>query len=119
MSSFLGAIFESFSLSIHIFNSYFNSSVSNKCIAAGFEADIRVTANVFEGVKEPINLMTGYKAITVESTNIFTNISGNKTGKNTAFTPPYSIVTLAGSAVKSDVSANAGAKLSGNICGSF
>lgn len=104
---------------IHIINSYFNSSVSNKCIAAGFEADIRVTANVFEGVKEPINLMTGYKAITVESTNIFTNISGNKTGKNTAFTPPYSIVTLAGSAVKSDVSANAGAKLSGNICGSF
>ena len=63
--------------------------------------------------------MTGLTAVTVTSGNVFTNISGNKAGKNTAFTPPYTIVTLAGSAVKADVSAGAGATFSGNICGSF
>jgi pectate lyase len=104
---------------VHIINSYFNSSVSNKCIAAGFEANIRVTANVFEGVNEPISLMTGLTAITVESNNVFTSTSGNKAGKNTAFTPPYSIVTLAASAVKADVSGGAGATFSANTCGSF
>jgi pectate lyase len=103
---------------IHIINSYFNSSVSNKCIAAGFEANIRVENNVFEGVKQPIDLMTGYTAVTAVG-NVFTNVTGNTAGSNTAFTPPYSIVTLAASAVKADISAGAGAKLSGNICGSF
>ena len=74
---------------------------------------------MFENVKTPIELMTGLTAVTVTSGNIFTNTTGNKAGKNTAFTPPYSIVTLAGSAVKADVSAGAGAKFAGNTCGSF
>jgi pectate lyase len=104
---------------IHIINSYFNSSVSNKCIAAGFEANIRVTSSVFENVNEPISIMTGLTAITVENNNIFTNITGNKAGSGTAFTPPYSIVTLAASAVKADVSGGAGATFTGNTCGSF
>jgi len=104
---------------VHIINCYFNSSVSNKCIAAGFEANIKVENNVFENVKTPIELMTGSTAVTVTSGNVFTNTTGNKAGKNTAFTPPYSIVTLAGSAVKADISAGAGAKFAGNTCGSF
>ncbi|MBO6183403.1 MAG: pectate lyase [Chryseobacterium sp.] len=104
---------------IHILNSYFNSSVSNKCIAAGVQANIRVDGNVFENVKEPINLMSGYTAVTVTSNNTFTNVTGNKTGSGTAFTPPYSIPTLSLSSVKSDVTSNAGATLSGNICESY
>ncbi len=104
---------------VHIINSYFNSSVSNKCIAAGFEANIRVENNVFENVKNPIDLMTGLTAVTVTSGNVFTNTSGNKAGKNTAFTPPYTVVPLSTSAIKSDITANAGATFSGNICGSF
>lgn len=106
---------------IHIVNSLFNSTVSNKCVMAGFEADIRVENTVFENVKEPINLMTGYKAVTSVG-NIFTNVTGNTAGKNTAFTPPYSIVKLLASAVKADVSSSstgAGANLGGNVCGSF
>jgi pectate lyase len=103
---------------VHIINSYFNSTVSNKCIAAGFEADIRVEKNVFEGVKTPIDLMTGYTAVTAVD-NIFTSTSGNTAGSKTAFTPPYSIVTLAASAVKAGVSGGAGATLGGNTCGSF
>jgi pectate lyase len=106
---------------VHIINSLFNSSVSNKCIAAGFEADIRATSNVFENVNDPISIMNSPKAITVESNNVFTNTTGNKTGTGTAFTPPYSIVTLATSEVKSNItsSTGAGATLGGNICGSF
>lgn len=104
---------------VHIVNSFFNSTVSNKCIAAGFEADIRVESNVFEGVKTPIDLMTGYTAVTAVD-NVFTSTSGNQAGgSKTAFTPPYTIVKLAKTAVKADVSANAGPTLGGNICGSF
>lgn len=104
---------------IHIINSYFNSSASNKCIAAGFEADIKVENNLFENVKTPIDLMTGLTAVTVTSGNVFTNTTGNIAGKNTSFTPPYSIPTLAASAVKADISAGAGATFAGNTCGSF
>jgi pectate lyase len=103
---------------VHLVNNFFNSTVSNKCIAAGFEADLRVEANVFEGVKTPIDLMTGYTAVTAVD-NVFTNTTGNQAGSKTAFTPPYSIVKLDKTAVKADVSANAGATLGGNICGSF
>ncbi|WP_289658157.1 pectate lyase family protein [Flavobacterium panacagri] len=103
---------------VHIVNSFFNSTVSNKCIAAGFEASIRVESNVFEGVKNPIDLMSGYTAVTATD-NVFTNVSGNQAGSGTAFTPPYTIVKLNKTAVKADVSANAGATLGGNICGSF
>ena len=63
--------------------------------------------------------MSGYTGVTVTSNNTFTNVTGNKLGNGTAFTPPYTIPTLSLSSVKSDVTANAGATLSGNICNSF
>ena len=91
--------------------------MSNKCVAAGFEANIRVENNVFENVKTPIDLMTGFTAVTAVG-NIFTNTTGNTAGSNTAFTPPYSIPTLAASAVKADVSAGAGATFAGKVGGS-
>ncbi|EJL69994.1 pectate lyase family protein [Chryseobacterium populi] len=103
---------------IHIINSYFNSSVSNKCIAAGVQANILVDRNVFENVKEPISLMSGFTAVT-QTGSTFTNVTGNTAGSGTAFTPPYSIPALSVSAVKADVTANAGATLSGNICNSL
>jgi pectate lyase len=103
---------------IHILNSYFNSSVSNKCIAAGVQANILVERNAFENVKEPINLMSGYTAVT-QTGNSFVNVTGNTSGSGTAFTPPYSISKLNASDVKSDVTAKAGATLSGNICDTF
>ena len=107
---------------VHIINSYFNSTASTYCIQAGFESNIRVTSNVFENVKFPIDLMNGTAtAVTVENNNVFTNTTGNTSGTGTAFTPPYSIITLGASEVKSNVTASngAGATLGGNICGSF
>ena len=103
---------------VHIINSYFNSTASAQCVMAGKEANIRVEKNVFENVKTPIDLMTGFTAVTAVD-NLFPGATGNQLGKNTAFTPPYSIVTLAASAVKADVSAGAGATFAGNTCGSF
>jgi len=103
---------------IHILNSYFNSTVSNKCIAAGYQANILVERNVFENVKQPIDLMTGYTAVT-QTGSTFTNVTGNTAGSGTAFTPSYSIVKLAVGSVKADVTANAGATLTGNICESY
>ena len=103
---------------IHILNSYFNSTVSNKCIAAGVKANILVERNVFENVKQPIDLMSGFTAVT-EIGSTFTNVTGNKVGSGTAFTPPYAIGKLETAAVKADVTANAGATLSGNACESF
>ncbi|WP_264529661.1 polysaccharide lyase family 1 protein [Flavobacterium sp. N502540] len=103
---------------VHLVNNFFNSTVSNKCIAAGFEANLNVESNVFEGVKTPIDLMSGFTAVTATD-NVFTNTTGNQAGSGTAFTPPYSIVKLNKTAVKADISANAGATLGGNICGSF
>ncbi|MDQ0595566.1 pectate lyase [Chryseobacterium ginsenosidimutans] len=100
---------------IHILNSYFNSSASNKCIAAGVQANILVERNVFENVKEPINLMSGFTAVT-QTGNSFINVTGNTAGSGTAFTPSYTIVKLVVGDVKADVTANAGATLTGNIC---
>lgn len=100
---------------IHVLNSYFNSSVSNKCIAAGVQANILVERNVFENVKNPISLETGLTAVT-QTGNSFVNVTGNTSGSGTAFTPPYSISKLNVADVKSDVTARAGATLSGNIC---
>lgn len=102
---------------VHIINSYFSSSVSNKCIMAGFEADIRIEKNVFESVNKPIDLMTGFTAVTVLD-NSFPNTTNTVSGSN-AFTPPYNIVTLLTTDVKADVTSNAGATFTGNICGSF
>jgi pectate lyase len=103
---------------VHLINNYFNSTVSNKCIAAGFEANLLVERNSFDGVKTPIDLMTGFTAVTAVD-NVFANTTGNQLGSKTAFTPPYTIVKLAASAVKADITAGAGATFAGNTCGSF
>lgn len=104
---------------VHVVNSYFNSTVSSSCIQAGFEADLRIQANVFESVKNPIDLMDNKSTAVQEISNLFTSVSGSKVGNGkTAFTPPYTVSVLGTSSVKSNVtsSTGAGATLSGNVC---
>ncbi|MFP9115089.1 polysaccharide lyase family 1 protein [Flavobacterium sp. RHBU_3] len=103
---------------VHVVNSLFNSTVSSKCIQAGVQANIRVENNVFKNVANPIYLLSGYTAVT-STGNTFTSTTGTTAGSGTAFTPPYSIVLLSASSVESNVTAGAGATLTGNICGSF
>lgn len=102
---------------VHLVNNYFNSTVSNKCIMAGYEADLLIEANVFENVKSPIDLMDNTFTAITQRNNIFTNTSGNTAGSGTSFTPPYTLTAVAASSVKALVTAGAGATLSSPDCG--
>jgi len=103
---------------VHVVNNYFNSTVANKCVMAGFEANLLVESNVFENVNSPIDLMdNNFTAITSRN-NSFTNTTGNTAGSGTAFTPPYSLTVTPVGNVKSMVTGGAGATLSDNNCGS-
>ncbi|BAV05420.1 pectate lyase [Filimonas lacunae] len=107
---------------VHIVNSLFNSTASKSCVQAGFEANLLIEANVFESVKNPIDLMDNNSTAVQSKNNLFTSVTGTSAGNGvTAFTPPYSITTLGNSSVKSTVTAStgAGATLSGNTCSSF
>ncbi len=104
---------------VHIVNSYYNSTVSNKCIAAGLEANLLVQNNVFENVKNPIAILDGNETAVRETGSIFTSTTGTKAGDGkTAFTPPYSLSVLSASSVKAALtgSAGAGATVGGNTC---
>lgn len=101
---------------VHIVNNLFNSTVANKNVMAGFEADLLIESNVFENSKSPIDLMDKtFTAITSRS-NIFTNTSGNMAGSGTAFTPPYTLTITPAADVKALVTASAGATLTSNGC---
>jgi pectate lyase len=102
---------------VHVINSYYNSTVANKCIAAGFEANVLAENDVFENVNEPIALIGGATAMQVKNCT-FTSVTGNKTGTGTAFTPPYTITPRAAASVKSSVTGagGAGATLTSNSC---
>ncbi len=102
---------------VHVINSLFNSTVASKCIQAGFEANILAENDVFENAKDAIFLVGGQTALQVKNCT-FTNVTGNKTGIGTAFTPPYTVTPRTAANVKSSVTAStgAGATISGNVC---
>ena len=86
---------------LHIANCFYNSTVSNSCIRAGYKADLLIESNVFVGVKKPIDLYNNdFTAVTARN-NIFTNTTGGTTGSGTSFTPPYSLTIAAASTVQS------------------
>jgi pectate lyase len=88
---------------VHVVNNLFASSGNNHCVRGGIEADIRVEGNVFIGVKEPIDFFEDdFKAITATN-NVFTNTTGNTSGRGTAFTPPYSITVAAPNTIEAKV----------------
>ncbi|RAK66045.1 pectate lyase family protein [Hymenobacter edaphi] len=106
---------------VHVVNSLFNSSSSSSGVQAGFEANLLVQNNVFEGVNRPIDLMANNSTAVQVTGNIFTSTSGNTAGNGkTAFAPPYTLSVLSASSVKAAVTAatGAGATISGNTCAS-
>lgn len=96
---------------VHLLNNYFNSSVSNYCIYAGYKADLLIEGNYFENVKNPIRLETGNFTAAQLVSNTFSGATGTMTGSGTAFTPPYTINKIASTDVKQTVMAGAGAVL--------
>ncbi|AHJ96631.1 pectate lyase family protein [Hymenobacter swuensis] len=104
---------------VHLVNNLYNSSNSKSCVQGGFEADVRIQANVFENVGNAINLMDNKSTAVQEISNLFSNVSGTKVGNGkTAFTPPYTVSVLAATSVKAAVTAanGAGATVGGNVC---
>ncbi len=93
---------------IHMVNNLFNSSVSNHCIRAAFEANVLVEGNYFDNQRKPIELYDA-SAIVTERNNHYVNCSG--TSRGTAFTPPYSLSICAAVDVKDIVLACVGATL--------
>jgi pectate lyase len=86
---------------LHIANCFYNSTVSNTCIRAGYEADLLIESNVFIGVTNPIDLyQNNFTAVTANN-NIFTKTTGGTVGSGTAFTPPYSLTIVPASTVQS------------------
>ena len=96
---------------VHLLNNYFNSSVSNYCVYAGYKADLLIEGNYFENVKNPIRLETGNFTAAQLIDNTFSGASGTMAGSGTAFTPPYTINKIASQDVKQTVTAGAGAVL--------
>ncbi len=96
---------------VHLVNNYFNSSVSNYCIYAGYKANLLIESNYFEGVKNPIRLETGNFTAAQSVDNTCVGTSGTAVGSGTAFTPPYSLTKIASQDVKQTVIAGAGAVL--------
>jgi Pectate lyase len=96
---------------VHLVNNYFNSSVSNYCIYAGYKADLLIEGNYFDGVKNPIRLETGNFTAAQSVDNTFVGTTGTAVGSGTAFTPPYSLTKIASQDVKQTVMAGAGAVL--------
>lgn len=104
---------------VHVVNNLFNSPSSTSGVQAGFEANLLVQNNVFEGVNRPIDLMAGNSTAVQATGNMFTSTTGNTAGNGrTAFAPPYTLAVLSASSVKATVTASAGATLSGNTCAS-
>lgn len=101
----------------HLFNNYYNSTISNYCVRAGIEASILLESNAFEGVKSPhqfnstANEATAYIALgTGDRANSYTSTTGDqaKQGGGSSFTPPYSYQVTAASTVAAAVKAGAG-----------
>ena len=92
---------------VHVVNNYYRSEQNEFCIGANFEADMLIENNVFEWVNDPIRYLSTAKAAQMRN-NLFIAVSGSKTGKGTAFTPPYSYTMTAVEDVESLVRNHSG-----------
>ncbi len=94
---------------VHMVNNLFNSDVSNHCIRAGYEADIRVEGNYFDDQNEPIDLFKGdYTAVVA-----FNNVGQSDLNNGSGFTPPYSINVANPNDIVTPIMNCAGATLDG------
>jgi pectate lyase len=94
---------------IHVFNNLFTSTGNSYCTNAGFEANLLVENNVYNGVKNPLSPdanATGMRA----TGNVFTNTTGTTTAPGGGFTPPYSYTLDATSNLQTTLESAVGPK---------
>src|SRR5690606_9708587 len=95
---------------VHMVNNLFTSATGSHCIRAGFEADILAEGNAFLGVKNPVDLFDNdFKAVTMKDNLFDAKVTGNRAGKGTAFTPPYSITVAKADQIEALVKTSKGA----------
>jgi pectate lyase len=92
-----------------LFNNYYSSSGNNYCIRAGFEANLLVENNYFEGVDTP-HEFDGAGAVISAMGNVYSGISGAQDSSGGAFSPPYAYQAEAAEGARGAVMANAGAQ---------
>ncbi len=95
---------------VHVFDNYYSSTGNNYVIRAGFEADLFVENNYFDGVSTPheINEDDGGPAKLTARGNDYVDTSGAEDQTGTAFEPPYAYDPDAADAVKDIVMNGAG-----------
>jgi pectate lyase len=95
---------------VHVFDNYYSSAGNNYCIRAGFESDVLVENNVFDGVGKPheINEDDGGPGKLTARGNEYATTTGAKDATGTAFDPPYAYAPDPAAAVKALVTEGAG-----------
>jgi pectate lyase len=77
---------------VHIFNSLYTASGNSYCVGVGFFANILTEANVFFGVRDPIESSSyaNEQSVVVSRDNLYVESSGHKEDRGSeVFSPPY------------------------------
>jgi pectate lyase len=92
------------------YESVSGDSGQSYCIAAGFEANLLVENNYFDGSNNPLRFQTGgdTSAQVTERGNEFVSTSGSVVTRGSAFVPPYDYTMDSGASVKDLVTQGAG-----------
>ena len=94
---------------VHVFNNWFNSTGNNHCVRAGFESNVRVENNYFQGVNNPHEIDSDGGTATMSAAgNTYDGTSGSRTTRGTAFTPPYPHTLQSPAAARTAVTAGWG-----------
>jgi len=96
---------------IHMLNNLFTSVGDSYCTNAGLMASLLVEANVYSGVRAPLQPATGGDMLAPTSgpgVNLFTNTSGLTTATGVGFVPPYAYTPEPAAGVAAAVMAGAG-----------
>jgi pectate lyase len=95
---------------VHVFDNYYSSAGNNYCIRAGFESDVLVENNYFDGVGKPheINEDDGGPGKLTSRENEYVATTGAQDQTGTAFEPPYAYSPDPAADVKTRVMDGAG-----------
>jgi len=98
---------------IHVFNNYYSEKGNSYCIGVGQNAIFLSENNYFDGVNTPFYMTpdgeTGGQILS--KGDVFHNTTGNTTGTNTGFAPPYPYTLDPAANVPALVQAGAGATM--------
>jgi pectate lyase len=77
---------------VHIFNSLYTAAGNSYCVGVGYFANILTEANVYFGVRDPIESASyaNEQSVVVSRNNLYVDSSGRKEDRGTdVFSPPY------------------------------